>query len=234
MPSQHALRAPVFKSLVPRVPEHRWQLVADDHCCLELDREADAALLADRLRELHDWLDVVCGRRTVYVHFDLARFSQMDVLSTLGAVELPSDDRADPVGHIEIPACYDPDVAPDLLTVCEQLGLTREEFIAAHTGTTHVVDMLGFMPGFAYIGGLNPSLSVQRLDEPRQRVAAGSVGIAGRQTGIYPFAGPGGWRLIARTPLRLFDPEVDPPALLTPLQTVRFVPISRDEFEAGL
>ncbi len=218
---------------MPRVTKRSWQLVGDDHCCLELEGQTDAALLADRLRETQDWIDVVCGRHTVYVQFELSRYSQKEVLSKLDAVEMPIDDHPELAQCIDIPACYDPAVAPDLKSVCEQLGLSPEKFIEAHTASTHVVDMLGFMPGFAYIGGLNPALSVTRLDEPRQRVAAGSIGIAGKQTGIYPFAGPGGWRLIARTPLQLFDPEGDPPALLKPLQQVRFVPISLSEFEAS-
>jgi inhibitor of KinA len=94
--------------------------------------------------------------------------------------------------------------------------------------------MLGFSPGFAYLGGLPKAVATPRLSTPRTEVPAGSVGIAGQQTGIYPIATPGGWRLIGRTPLTLFDPEQDPPTLLQAGDRVRFVPISEEEYQARL
>src|SRR5690606_27094154 len=96
---------------------------------------------------------------------------------------------------------------------------------ARHAAGAYRVYCLGFSPGFPYLGGLDPLLSTPRLDEPRVHVPAGSVGLGGRLTGIYPGGGPGGWRLIGRTPVRLFDPRRDPPALLTPGDQVRFVPV---------
>lgn len=209
-----------------------WRLVADDLCCIDVDSQREAASLAEALRDTGEWTDVVVGRSMVCTQFDLARLSADRALSILAAFEVESASQAATPGHVDIPACYDPAVAPDLVATCERLGLSREAFVRAHAGATHEVAMLGFMPGFAYIDGLDASLQVDRLDQPRQHVAAGSIGIAGRQTGIYPFDGPGGWRLIARTPMRLFDPAATPPALLKPLQTVRFVPLSLHEFEA--
>ena len=212
--------------------ELAWQLVADDRCSVSLGSQAEAAVLAAALRHSGAWLDVVCGRESVHLQFDLSKTTGDAVLVALESFVTPPGSLADSAGTLDIPACYDPAVAPDLDATCEQLGLSMDEFVQAHTSSTHEVAMLGFMPGFAYINGLDPSLLVDRLDQPRQHVDAGTIGIAGSQTGIYPFDGPGGWRLVARTPLKLFDPAKSPPALLQPMQKVRFVPITLDELEA--
>ncbi len=210
--------------------EKDWQLVADDLCCVEAG--SDAAALAEVARRTHDWIDVVCGRGIVTVQFDPTQVDVEQALGQLRALEPPSHVHESLIEPLVIPACYDAAVAPDLVETCEQLGLTVDQFIEAHSSTTHTVAMLGFMPGFAYVDGLDASLKVERLDQPRQQIAAGSIGIAGRQTGLYPFDGPGGWRLVARTPLVLFDPRKTPPALLQPMQEVRFVPITLEQFEA--
>jgi len=98
--------------------------------------------------------------------------------------------------------------------------------IRLHSAAEYTVYMMGFQPGFPYLGGLNPAIATPRLPTPRTRVPAGSVGIAGNQTGIYPSQSPGGWRLIGRTDLRLFDPSADPPCLLNPGDIIRFVPVT--------
>ncbi|RLF64854.1 MAG: allophanate hydrolase, partial [Thermoplasmata archaeon] len=109
-------------------------------------------------------------------------------------------------------------------------GLTEDDVIEIHSKPTYRVYMLGFTPGFAYMGGLDERIAAPRLETPRKKVPAGSVGIAGKQTGIYPIESPGGWRLIGRTPLKLFDPKKDPPTLLLPGDLVKFVPIDKEEF----
>ena len=119
---------------------------------------------------------------------------------------------------IEIPVRYD---GPDLRDVAELCGLPESEVIARHTGGDYVVYFVGFVPGFAYLGGLDKSLEVARLASPRKRVAAGSVGIAGNQTGVYPIETPGGWRLIGRTETKMFDGR----SLLEAGDHVRFVAI---------
>lgn len=123
----------------------------------------------------------------------------------------------------EVPVRYGGQDGPDLVTVAAELGLTPEEVVARHTRPEYRVYMLGFAPGFPYLGGLDPSLAAPRLPEPRTRVPAGSVAIAGNQTGIYPLESPGGWRIIGRTPLRLFDPAAPEPFLLRAGDRVRFV-----------
>jgi KipI family sensor histidine kinase inhibitor len=130
----------------------------------------------------------------------------------------------------EVPVCYGGEYGPDLDALAVHAGLNAHEAIARHAAGDYRVAMLGFAPGFPYLLGLDRSLAMPRLDTPRTRVAAGSVGIGGAQTGIYPRQGPGGWRIIGRTPLTLFDPARAVPNLLAPGQQVRFVPIDAGEF----
>jgi KipI family sensor histidine kinase inhibitor len=133
--------------------------------------------------------------------------------------------------RIDIPTAYGGPYGPDLAFVAQHGGLSAQEVIRIHSGTTYPVFMIGFTPGFPYLGGVDAAIAAPRLETPRTRVAAGSVGIAGQQTGVYPIESPGGWRIIGRTPLKLFDPHADLPALLAAGDRVRFVPISEEEFE---
>ncbi|MGZ3586852.1 MAG: 5-oxoprolinase subunit PxpB [Candidatus Limnocylindrales bacterium] len=126
---------------------------------------------------------------------------------------------------LEIPVRYGGQAGPDLEAVCAGLGLTSRQLIELHAGRTYRTWFLGFGPGFGYLGPLAPQLVTPRLATPRALVPAGSVGIAGEQTAVYPLATPGGWNLIGRTDLRLWDPDRDPPALLQPGREVRFVPL---------
>jgi inhibitor of KinA len=132
---------------------------------------------------------------------------------------------------LEIPVCYGGEFGPDLEFVAEHNGLTVEEVIRIHTQAEYRVYMIGFVPGFPYLGGMSKSIAAPRKPTPRLAVPAGSVGIAGLQTGIYPIATPGGWQLIGRTPLPLFQPHADPPALLQSGDRIRFFPIDEAEFQ---
>jgi len=122
---------------------------------------------------------------------------------------------------VEIPVVYGGESGPDFDFICERLGLSGRELIELHSGE-YIVDMLGFTPGFAYIGGLDERLKIDRLPEPRQFVPAGSVGIAGGRSGLYSLPGPGGWPLIGRTSKKLFDATSDEPFTLSAGATVRF------------
>lgn len=130
---------------------------------------------------------------------------------------------------VSVPVCYGGAFGPDLAAVAGEHGMSEAEVIARHTAPLYRVAMLGFAPGFPYLAGLDPAIATPRLDTPRARVPAGSVGIAGEQTGIYPQESPGGWRLIGRTPLTLFDPAAEPPFLLAPGDRVRFVAIAPED-----
>jgi inhibitor of KinA len=132
---------------------------------------------------------------------------------------------------VEIPVCYEPEMAPDLGDVAGHNGLSVEEVIRIHARSEYLVYFLGFSPGFPYLGDLPKELATPRLKTPRLRVPAGSVAVGGSQTGIYPVDSPGGWRLIGRTPLPLFSPERDRPTLLEMGDRVHFVPITVKEFD---
>ena len=132
--------------------------------------------------------------------------------------------------EIKIPVCYHPSLAPDIKWLAAYHHLTVNEVIVLHTSTAYHVYMLGFLPGFPYMAAVNEKLITPRKSAPRKQVAAGSVGIAGNQTGIYPFASPGGWQLIGQTPLKIFDVQKPEPALLQPGDQVIFYAISLEEF----
>jgi len=145
-------------------------------------------------------------------------------LGRLDKVKLPEPRQ------VEIPVCYGGEFGPDLEDVAATHGISPKRVIELHTSATYLVYFLGFTPGFAYLGELPKELVTPRLPVPRKRVPAGSVGIAGNQTGVYPFETPGGWRLLGRTPLAMFRTDRDGLSLLSIGDGVRFVPISRERF----
>ncbi len=146
--------------------------------------------------------------------------------------DLDAASERDAGRSVEIPVCYDLRYGADLDELAAQHNLTPQHLATIHSGETYSVAFLGFMPGFAYLHGLPTRLATPRLQTPRPRVSPGSIGIAGTQTGIYPGTSPGGWRLIGRTPLRMFDPMREHPSLLAMGDAVRFVPITIEQFES--
>ena len=197
----------------------------DDLISVSVADPKKAQALATTLREDGYWLEAVAGIDSVVVRFDSAVIARADAEKRLdNALDnipliMTTNERV-----IEIPVVYGGECGPDLEFVCEKLGLTREEFIALHCGE-YTVDMLGFTPGFAYIGGLDKGLYIERLPEPRQHIPAGSVGIAGGRTGLYSLPGPGGWPLIGRTSKPLFDAAADHPFTLSAGATVIFTAV---------
>lgn len=135
-------------------------------------------------------------------------------------------------GSVEIPVCYDPEFAPDLDDVARHAQISTKEVVELHTGADYRVACIGFVPGFTFMAGLPKKLTTPRRDTPRKEIPPGSVGIGGAQTGIYPLRSPGGWNLIGRTPLRLFDSTKNPPALLRAGDRVRFRATTREEFDS--
>ena len=183
---------------------------------LELVHRLHAAL---RALDPPGVVELVPAYRTLLIVADPERAGALDELAArLPALELPPADAVagDPV---EIPVRYD---GQDLPEVAGLTGLDVEEVVRRHTAPEYTVAFLGFSPGFPYLVGLDPALEVPRRDTPRTSIPAGSVGLAGGQTGIYPSASPGGWQLIGRTEVTLFDPRRDPPALLAPGSRLRF------------
>jgi KipI family sensor histidine kinase inhibitor len=173
--------------------------------------------------------DVVPAYRSVAVYFDPLTTAPDDVRALVSACS--GRVHAVESRRVEIPVSYDGDHAPDLADVAAHSGLSVSEVVARHTGVDYRVFMLGFLPGFAYLGTLDHALAMPRLATPRTRIPAGSVGIAGRQTGVYPMASPGGWRLIGRTGVRMFDPGRQPASYLAAGDTVRFVPVPASQID---
>jgi len=132
---------------------------------------------------------------------------------------------------VEIPVCYGGEYGPDLGFVAEHNGLSQEEVIKIHSEGRYLTYMVGFAPGFPYLGGLSEKIAAPRKESPRLKIPEGTVGIAGNQTGVYPITTPGGWQLIGRTPFRLFHPGKNPPTLLKAGNIVVFKPISEQEYK---
>jgi len=160
-----------------------------------------------------------------WVHDDLEKILKQYV-GQLQTIELPQPP------NVEIPVCYDGDYGPDLLDVSAFHKIPPRQVIELHSSCTYIVYFLGFVPGFAYLGEVPQAIAIPRLATPRRKVPPGSVGIAGNQTGVYPFATPGGWRLLGRTPVSMFQPERRELSLLSIGDHVRFKPISPEQFAA--
>ena len=184
-------------------------------------------------------VETIPSYSSLLVEYDIAALTYADIRDQVTALVEKTVATETMIGgqsaeRHQIPVAYGGDFGPDLETVAENAGLGVEEVIAIHSGTDYHVFMLGFAPGFPYLGGMDERIACPRLSTPRTRVPAGSVGIAESQTGVYPNESPGGWQLIGRTPIALFDVSADPPAAMLPGTQVNFVPISHEEYEDWL
>lgn len=226
--------------------ETNWQVdkakllpVGDSALLVEFGRVVDSRVNA-RVRALSDavlaadfvWLkDIVPAFASLLICFDraLADFNTVkpQVLALLDGL---TEAAAAPKRVWRIPVCYEGEFAPDLADMERLTGLTAAEIIALHSGRDYQIYMLGFLPGFPYLGGLDERIHAARLASPRVKIEAGSVGIGGAQTGVYPVESPGGWRLIGKTPLALYDPDRAQPIVYQAGDYIRFVPIDSAEF----
>jgi len=185
------------------------------------------------------WIDLIPAYTTLTVVYDsiiLRKYHSSAVEFVTHEIQqaiIASRDFESTSGRVvQIPVCYDPIFGLDLKAVAKAKRLPVDAITEIHAAQSYHVYMLGFLPGFAYMGFVNEEIAATRLSSPRTHVPAGSVGIAGNQTGIYPLDSPGGWNIIGRTPVKLFDPESESPTLLKPGDEVSFIPISKDDFEA--
>lgn len=228
------------------IPDFNIEPISEDALLLRFGNAIDPAInarvhmAARALRDaaLAGVVDIAPAYASLLVRFDPAIWNIAEMgsgsispMSELHRI-LETEIEPDPISArtIEIPVCYGGDFGPDLDAVAAHAGLSPEEAIARHTASDYTVAMLGFAPGFPYLLGLDAALRIPRRANPRTRVPAGSVAIGGAQTGIYPRELPGGWHLLGRTPLALFDPHCATPALLAPGDRVRFRAIDADEF----
>ncbi|WLH22341.1 5-oxoprolinase subunit PxpB [Pseudomonas sp. FP215] len=176
-------------------------------------------------------VDLVPSYTTLMVHYDLTALTPAQARALIDQALTDLQPQAQGSGQCHVlPVWYDLSVGPELALLSQRSGLAVEEVIRRHSGHEYQVFALGFAPGFAFMGLVDEILATPRLNTPRKRVAAGSVGIAERQTAAYPVVSPGGWNLIGRTPAKLFDRERDGYSLMQPGDTVRFAPVSHAEF----
>ena len=169
---------------------------------------------------------------SLLVNFDLSLADHAEVEETIRSYEQRAEkQRAPKTRTIEIPVCYGGEFGTDLEEVAAAHGLKPEKVIELHSSETYRAYFLGFAPGFAYLGDVPAAIATPRLSSPRKKVPAGSIGIAGRQTAVYPMTTPGGWRVLGRTPLRVFRADRKPMGLITIGDRVRFRPISGEVFE---
>lgn len=159
--------------------------------------------------------------------------SPFEVVSSILQSKLENEQTEKELDHrtVSIPVCYGGEYGPDLEYVARHHNLTPEEVISIHSEGEYLAYMIGFAPGFPFLGGLSEKIATPRRPSPRTSIPAGSVGIAGMQTGVYPISTPGGWQLIGQTPIKLFLPEQNPPSLLQAGDIVKFEPISKEEYQ---
>ena len=180
-------------------------------------------------------IDLVPSYASVLVVFDALRSDSFAVAQRIraAAYSLRTDTHTHEGRLVEIPSYYSPESGPDLQAVAEHIGLSIEETVALHSAREYRVYAIGFAPGFAYLGTLDERLALPRLSTPRQRVPRGAIAIADRQTAIYPAPSPGGWRLLGRTAVRMFDPAASAPMPVSVGDRLRFVPVDRESYLAA-
>ncbi|EPS2707558.1 5-oxoprolinase subunit PxpB [Cronobacter turicensis] len=208
----------------------RCYLLGESAVVLELEPPVTLASqqriwgLVQRLTEVPAVVEVIPGMNNITVMLREPETMALDAIERLQRWWEESEAIIPDARRIEIPVVYGKDAGPDLSVVANHAGLSEKQVVEMHAQVDYVVYFIGFQPGFPYLGGLAPALATPRRAEPRLQVPAGSVGIGGSQTGIYPLPTPGGWQIIGHTPLALFNPHKNPPGLLAPGDTVRFVP----------
>lgn len=223
---------------IVQASEDSLQIQFEQKICPEVNSRISAFVKTFEYiaKDIAGVLEVLPTYCSVSIYFDEA-ICQISLLKDLAQKALQKSEEektesTDSARTITIPVCYeDQEFAPDLEKVALHAKLSKEEVIKLHSSSDYLIYMMGFLPGFPYLGGMNPRLETPRLETPRTKIPAGSVAIGGAQTGLYPVESPGGWNIIGRTPLRLFDVERKPFFLYEAGDKIRFLPITREEFE---
>lgn len=199
----------------------------------EINARIRAFNIALEQRKLPGVLELLPTYRSVLIQYDpeiigteILKARLSDIAQNLDTIAIPS------AQVVELPVLYGGEMGPDLDFVAEHAGLSPEQVIRLHTEPEYLIYMLGFTPGFTYLGGLNEKIHTPRLAQPRVKIPGGSVGIAGSQTGVYPIDSPGGWQLIGRTPVKLYDPNRAEPILPRAGQYIKFRAIDQAEFDS--
>ena len=222
------------------MPNVRFLLTGDTSLSAEFGNEISESInaqiraftIALENSKIPGIVELVPTYRSCMIHYDPGVISYgaltkrlQGLLNQLGRIQIPPSDV------LEVPVLYGGEMGPDLAFVAEHAGLSEQEVIDIHTSTEYLIYMLGFTPGFTYLGGMSDKIETPRLKQPRVRIPAGSVGIAGKQTGVYPIDSPGGWQLIGRTPVKMYDPARETPILPRAGQYIKFRAIDQAEYD---
>lgn len=198
----------------------------------EINSRIRSMMAAVETKKIRGIIEMVPTYRSLMIHYDIFTVEYMELVAILQELEAQLDNIDLPLPQvIEIPTLYGGEWGPDIENVGRHNGLTIEEVIEIHSSREYLIYMLGFTPGFPYLGGMDEKIATPRLETPRTKIPGGSVGVAGGQTGIYPIDSPGGWQLIGRTPIPLYDPNRDKPILLKSGNYIRFKGINREEYQ---
>lgn len=196
-----------------------------------INRKIAATVQLMREQHINGVTDVIPAFCSLLINYDPRVISYEQIkrrMEALVKIDISAGDTRKRV--FEIPVCYGGEFGPDIQNIADHAGLSVEEVIQIHTSRDYLIYMLGFLPGFTYLGGLDERIHTPRLANPRIRIPAGSVGIGGSQTGIYPMDSPGGWQLMGLTPVKTYDPDREVPILVEAGDYIRFVAIDEDEF----
>ena len=198
----------------------------------EINRKIAATVQLMREQHIEGVVDVIPSFCALLINYDPRVIGYEEIKSRIKdllRVEIKAGAERKKI--FESPVCYGGEFGPDIATIAEHAGLTEQEVIDIHSSRDYLIYMLGFLPGFCYLGGLDERIFTPRLASPRIKIDAGSVGIGGSQTGIYPLDSPGGWQLMGKTPVKTYDPDREVPILVEAGDYIRFVPIDREEFD---
>jgi KipI family sensor histidine kinase inhibitor len=219
----------------------RYLLSGDKGLVVEFGNEISEAVnkkvrnlyLAIKKSELDGIHEMIPTYRSLLIQYDPMKIKidhliakLIEIENTLDCIDIPKP------RIIEIPTIYGEEFGEDLNFVSEHNGISVDEVVKIHSSVDYLIYMLGFTPGFPYLGGMSEKIETPRLKTPRTKIPAGSVGIAGKQTGIYPIESPGGWQLIGRTPIKLYNPKSQIPIILQAGDYIRFVPIDKEEYNS--
>lgn len=198
----------------------------------EINRKITATVQMMREQHIEGVVDVIPAFCSLLINYDPRVISYQEIRERIGCL-VKLETRTEEGGRriIEIPVCYGGEYGPDIENIARNAGLSQEEVIKIHSSRDYLIYMLGFLPGFAYLGGLDERIHTPRLANPRIKINAGSVGIGGSQTGIYPLDSPGGWQLLGMTPVKTYDPDRETPILFQAGDYIRFVPVDEEEYK---
>lgn len=197
----------------------------------KINSKVRAMMIAIDKKNIAGIVEMIPTYRSLMIHYNPLKVDFYFLCKELKSVEKQLDDIEIPLPEvIEIPTLYGGDYGVDIENVAKHNGLTVDEVVKIHTSKEYLIYMLGFTPGFPYLGGMDERIATPRLKTPRTKISGGSVGIAGSQTGIYPIDSPGGWQLIGKTPLKLYDPYREKPILLQSGNYIKFVPIDEQTY----